>query len=886
DISNAQGGMERIKNTPLPQQYATYPEIFTHGFCLLLPLGLVETLGLYTPLGSTVAGFLFLALLQIGNDMQNPFENLEDDVPLTTLTRAIEIDLRDGLGEKHGLEPVKPQDGILCGERFRMLANTLGQVGQGDEVFHFRRLVLPEFDGHLATEALQARIGATGHAFGGQPAKHRLAQQRQHATHAEGGQHRRRRQHGAGQQRVACHQAKGDVQGKLEQVQDDLIGRARGDHALLAQPVAQVEAVEEQAHGTGQPRHEARAQPDHPEHPRRWRAPCDRRRRPAPEHGQVGQQEQADQQFRIDRTHMPQQPRAQAGARQRERHEPADDAPLHMAQEQADPRHRTHRAAHRQRHGHLGHRQANTQDRHQHEPRPTATDGTDGEGGERGDENEGEEHRVKAGRPETTGSSGRPLRGTFDDRRPLGAGSSTGMTHGTGQRSCIGFQSRQIQPFVEKPLRPLRPLVLASALLPALAGATDGPASLVNPLIGTANGGDVFPGAVVPFGMLQFSPEESPLPGRKVPIASAGGYEHRGDTIRGFSLTNVEGWGCAGASGDVPIMPVTEAVTASPSKDFRHTYTSTFSHANEQARAGHYRVAMDNGVTVDLTAALHSGAARFAFPAGKPVNVLVRASDSEMGSEKATVQVDATQRRISGEVTSGNFCGYINEADRRSYYTLHYVIEFDQPFASNGTWKDGNVTQGSKQSEGGTGYGEKGIPDTGKGSGAWVGFAPGTKEVNLRVGISYVSAANAQANLDAEAPKGTGFDALRDKAVAAWNRQLSHIDIEGGTPDQRTVFYTALYHASMTPNVFSDVNGEYMGFDDKVHRVAGTQKAQYANFSGWDVYRSQLPLVAWLEPKIASDIAQSLYNQAQQNHGVWDRWTHNNGATHVMNGDP
>ncbi|MDF3981392.1 bestrophin family ion channel [Luteibacter sp. PPL201] len=113
DISNAQGGMERIKNTPLPQQYATYPTVFTHGFCILLPLGLVETLGLYTPLGSTVAGFLFLALLQIGNDIQNPFENLEDDVPLTTLTRAIEIDLRDGLGEAHGLEPVKPVNGIL-----------------------------------------------------------------------------------------------------------------------------------------------------------------------------------------------------------------------------------------------------------------------------------------------------------------------------------------------------------------------------------------------------------------------------------------------------------------------------------------------------------------------------------------------------------------------------------------------------------------------------------------------------------------------------------------------------------------------------------------------------------------------------------------------------
>lgn len=113
DISNAQGGMERIKNTPLPQQYASYPAIFTHGFCLLLPLGLVETLGLYTPLGSTVAGFLFLALLQIGNDIQNPFEDSEDDVPLTTLTRGIEIDLRDGLGDEHGLQPVKPINGIL-----------------------------------------------------------------------------------------------------------------------------------------------------------------------------------------------------------------------------------------------------------------------------------------------------------------------------------------------------------------------------------------------------------------------------------------------------------------------------------------------------------------------------------------------------------------------------------------------------------------------------------------------------------------------------------------------------------------------------------------------------------------------------------------------------
>ncbi|WP_254779226.1 GH92 family glycosyl hydrolase [Luteibacter sp. 329MFSha] len=431
-----------------------------------------------------------------------------------------------------------------------------------------------------------------------------------------------------------------------------------------------------------------------------------------------------------------------------------------------------------------------------------------------------------------------------------------------------------------------RPIALAAALVPAVAAASSGPADLVNPLIGTTNGGNVFPGAVVPFGMLQFSPEASPLPGKKAPIAAPGGYEYRADAIRGFSLTNVEGWGCAGASGDVPLMPVTEDIVASPSTDFRHAYASKFSHANETAKAGHYRVALDNGVTADLTAALHSGAARFAFPAGKPANVLVRASDSEVGSERASVTVDAANRRVSGQVTSGNFCGYINEADRRSYYTLYFVAEFDQPFASTGAWQDTTVTKGGTHAEGGTGYGPKGFPEAGKGSGAWVGFAKGTGAVNVRVGISYVSAANAQANLDAEIAKGTTFESLRDKAVAAWNERLSRIDIEGGTPDQRTVFYTALYHSLMHPNVFSDVNGEYRGFDDKVHRVAGMQRAQYANFSGWDVYRSQLPLVAWLEPDTASDIAQSLFNQAQQNNGVWDRWTHNNGGTHVMNGDP
>jgi putative membrane protein len=113
DISNAQGGMERIKNTPLPRQYSTYPILFTHAFCLLLPIGLIGTLGLWTPLGSTVAGFFFLALLQIGNDLQDPFENREDDVPMTALTHSIEIDLRDAMDQVHALKPLSPSRRVL-----------------------------------------------------------------------------------------------------------------------------------------------------------------------------------------------------------------------------------------------------------------------------------------------------------------------------------------------------------------------------------------------------------------------------------------------------------------------------------------------------------------------------------------------------------------------------------------------------------------------------------------------------------------------------------------------------------------------------------------------------------------------------------------------------
>jgi predicted alpha-1,2-mannosidase len=427
-------------------------------------------------------------------------------------------------------------------------------------------------------------------------------------------------------------------------------------------------------------------------------------------------------------------------------------------------------------------------------------------------------------------------------------------------------------------------LVSGTALgLPAQSQLSDR-ASQVNPLIGTTNGGNVFPGATMPFGMVQFSPEASPTNAKRM-IAAPGGYEYHSTKIRGFSLTNVEGWGCAGGSGDIPWMPVTEAIETSPSKDFRNTYAVEFSHADEKAEPGSYRVKLANGVEVSLAAATRMGAATFRFPDGKPARLLVRTSDSEVGSTAAQTRIDTATGTITGHVTSGNFCGYLGSEDRRSYYTLYFVAQLDRAIKETGAWKDESLKPGTTDAEGGTGFGAKGFPEAGHGSGVWVGFGNGG-EVRLRVGISYVSEANARANLEEESAKGKTYEEVSAKARAAWNERLNRIEIEGGTAQQHTVFTTALYHAQMTPTVYSDANGEYIGMDSKVHKIASGQSAQYANFSGWDVYRSQLQLLTWLDPQVGSDIAQSLYNQSVQDGGRWDRWTHLSGATHVMNGDP
>ncbi|QFR92182.1 GH92 family glycosyl hydrolase [Streptomyces tsukubensis] len=416
-------------------------------------------------------------------------------------------------------------------------------------------------------------------------------------------------------------------------------------------------------------------------------------------------------------------------------------------------------------------------------------------------------------------------------------------------------------------------------------GAVKDPAGYVNPLIGSANAGNTYPGAVQPFGMLSWSPQTSN--GNQVSNPAPGGYQYNAKKIRGFSLTHLNGVGCSGANGDVPIMPYPGDVDSSPTADTTDaTYASSFSHDKETARAGYYKVGLDSGAGAELTATPRTGSGRFTFPADKPASMLVRTSNSETGSADASVRIDEAARTVTGSVDAGNFCGPQSANNRKALYTLHFTIHFDKPFAKSGTWTDDTLHPGATSATGGTGYSSSGNAVAGKGSGAYITFPRGTTSAGAKVAVSYVGARSAEANLRAENPAHKSFASVERQATKAWQRALRTVEVGGGSADQYSTFYTALYHSMLEPTLTSDTDGRYLGADGKAHKLARGQKAQYGTFSGWDQYRAQVQLLTMLNPKAGSDYAQSLYNYAGQRGGEWDRWLLQHGKTSVMSGDP
>ena len=378
----------------------------------------------------------------------------------------------------------------------------------------------------------------------------------------------------------------------------------------------------------------------------------------------------------------------------------------------------------------------------------------------------------------------------------------------------------------------------AVAVPPPLSTAS--PSALVDTFVGTGVGGasvgsiDTFPGADMPFGMLQWSPDTTP------DRTSGGGYAYKDSAISGFSLTHMSGPGCA-VYGDIPILPTVGAVGADPAAS-----RARFSHATEVASPGNYAVTVGRPpVRVELAVTTRTGLGRFSFPGTEQSNVLFKVADSAAGSVRSSVTV-VGDREVDGSVVSGDFC------DTSGDYRLFFAARFDRSFSDVGTWHGTTVEPGTRTS-------------TRPGSGAYVSFASPTKVVEMQVGISFVSVADARGNIDAERP-GWDVGALRRRDTATWNALLGRIRVAGGTVADERTFYSELYHSLLHPNVFDDANGDYIGFDDKVHRAL--RYTQYANFSLWDVYRSEVQLLAVVAPRQTSDMVSSLLADARQGGGL------------------
>lgn len=384
--------------------------------------------------------------------------------------------------------------------------------------------------------------------------------------------------------------------------------------------------------------------------------------------------------------------------------------------------------------------------------------------------------------------------------------------------------------------------------------------TLVNPLAGSLGPGFVTVGAQVPFGMVTPGPATT-TPHGDDPVNYTG-YGWQDPSIRGFPVVHFSGAGVH-MGGELPTMPTTGPVdSADPMR-----WSSPYSHAQETARPGYYAVTLDRYQTrVELTATTHVAVERLTFPPTAQANVLFDVTRDNDGAANNTLQTGVLHvvdnRTVTGSVLVPGHGGV----------TMWFVARFDRPFTTFGTWLGTTLTPG------GTGA-------TGAGAGGWVSFDTTTNRVvGVRVALSYVDAHGAAGNLATEAPDGTTFAAVRQRAHDRWNRRLHAIEVTGGFGQQRATFYTNLYHALLMPTTFDDADGRYLGFDDAAHDVAPGAH-HYSDLSLWDTYRTQTPLLTLAAPDVAHDLGVSLLDDTDQNGGVIPRWVRANRDYAIMGGD-
>ncbi len=423
-------------------------------------------------------------------------------------------------------------------------------------------------------------------------------------------------------------------------------------------------------------------------------------------------------------------------------------------------------------------------------------------------------------------------------------------------------------------------LILATALAGTAAQArpADDAYAAVDPFIGTGGEGHTYPGATVPFGMVQLSPDTRIQPRAKA-YGWAAGYRHDDSTIVGFSHTHFSGSGHSDL-GDVLLMPVSGAPRLERGDpDVPGSgYTSRFRHATEQARPGYYAVTLDDyGVRAELTASARVGVHRYTFPQGKPAHVLVDLRTS-MYDYPGKVSWSRLRVRADGTVT-----GFRETRGWAPGRQLYFAMRFSRPLA-------GQQLQDTEQDVPYKGFPPPGAKDPrqraqieGRQLVGVFDFGDGVAQpLVVKVALSPVSEDNAIANLDAEVP-GFDFDAVQADARRQWTQALSAIDAEGSAP-QRRQFYTALYHALLGPTLFMDTDGRYRGPDNAVHQADGW--TNYSTFSLWDTYRALHPLLTLVQPpRHTSDIVNSLLAARRESpYGILPVWAFHGLETWCMIG--
>ncbi|MGV8094044.1 MAG: GH92 family glycosyl hydrolase [Mangrovibacterium sp.] len=429
------------------------------------------------------------------------------------------------------------------------------------------------------------------------------------------------------------------------------------------------------------------------------------------------------------------------------------------------------------------------------------------------------------------------------------------------------------------------------------------PADYVNPFIGASTNtekagashglGKTFPGAATPFGLVQLSPNT--ITGGD----NASGYSHEHTTIEGFAFTQMSGTGWYGDLGNFLVMPATGQLKTSAGKEENpeEGYRSRYSKAGEKASAGYYGVTLtDYGIRAEMTAAPHSGIMRFTFPENSQSRIQIDLARRVGGTSVYQYIQLVDDHTIQGRMKCTPEGGGWGNGDGKAYYTVFFYARFSKPFVNTGVWSAEIPDSCSRKREDVTSPPYQALVAQapvfrntermeGKHLGFFTEFATKDREqVLLKAGISFVSMEGARKNLEAEISD-WDFDRVHTHARKLWNDALGKITVEGGTEDEKTIFYTALYHTMIDPRSFTDVDGNYPGGDGRIHQTSTFTKRTI--FSGWDVFRSQFPLQTIINPEVVNDMINSLVTLAEESgHDYLERWELLNAYSGCMIGNP